>query len=82
MDKAMLAKVAARSGQLGVTTGIQCRDNRQSEAAYNAGLMNKGSRMTSGKTDIEKGMASPTNRQNKKSTAGSGRYTPHGLRPH
>jgi len=36
--------------------------------AYNAGIMNKGSRMTSGKTDIEKGMASPTNRQNRKST--------------
>lgn len=32
------------------------------KATYNAGLMNKGSRMTSGKTDIEKGMASPTNR--------------------
>lgn len=52
------------------------------KAAYNAWLMTKGSRMTSGTTDIEKGMASPTNRQNRKSTAGSGRYTPHGLRPH
>ena len=82
MDKAMLAEIAARSRQLGVTTGIQCRDNEQSETAYNAWLMNKGSRMTSGKTDIEKGMASPTNRQNRKSTEGSGRYTPHGLRPH
>ena len=37
--------------------------------------------MTSGKTDIEKGMASPTKRQNRKSTAGSGRYTPHGATP-
>jgi hypothetical protein len=59
MDKAMLAKVAARSRQEGVTTGMQCRDNRQSETACDAWLMNKGSRMTSGKTDIEKGMASP-----------------------
>ena len=32
--------------------------------------MNKGSRMTSGKTDIEKGITSPTNRQYRKSTAG------------
>ena len=78
----MLAKVAARSRQQGVTTGMQCRYNRQSETACDAWLMNKGCRMTSGKTDIEKGMASPTNRQNRKSTAGSGRYTPHGLRPH
>ena len=46
------------------------------KAACDAWLMNKGSRMTSGKTDIEKGMASPTKRQNRKSTAGSGRYTP------
>ena len=36
-----LAGVAARSRQLGVTTGIQCRANEQSETAYNAGLMNK-----------------------------------------
>ena len=35
-----------------------------------AGVMNKGTGITSGKTDIEKGMASPTNRQNRKSTAG------------
>ena len=55
-----LAGVAARSRQLGVTTGIQCRDNRQSET----------------------GITSPTNRQNRNRTAGSGRYTPHGLRPH
>ena len=27
MDKAMLAEIAARSRQLGVTTGIQCRAN-------------------------------------------------------
>ena len=37
-----LAGVAARSRQQGVTTGMQCRDNRQSETAYNAWLMNKG----------------------------------------
>ena len=29
MDKAMLAEIAARSRQLGVTTGIQCRANEQ-----------------------------------------------------
>jgi hypothetical protein len=81
MDKAMLAEIAARSRQLGVTTGIQCRENGrrkpdtirgngQSEPAYNAGLMNKGSRIISGTTDIEKGIASPNNGQNRNSTAG------------
>jgi len=42
IDETMLAEVAARSRQLGVTTGIQCRANEQSETAYNAWLMNKG----------------------------------------
>ena len=31
MDKAMLAEIAARSRQLGVTTGIQCRANERRE---------------------------------------------------
>ena len=41
MDKAMLAEIAARSRQLGVTTGIQCRANEQRKPDDNPLLMDK-----------------------------------------